>query len=206
MNSFGFGGTNVLVLLDDAYHYLQKNRLRGHFYTWNAPLETGKAGTCVPHHNGQQVARLNTGSMENLPLVDGMKEQTITTLPRLLVWSAGDKAGIQQLARAYRGYLYSSMREIDNLAFTLSTRRDRFQYKSFATINPSDDATLAQFESVPPMRSTESKHLAFVFTGQGSQYIGMGRQLLAYPAFKNSLMSSEQCLRLLNCSWSLRGK
>ncbi|RAH87286.1 hypothetical protein BO86DRAFT_384457 [Aspergillus japonicus CBS 114.51] len=36
--SFGFGGTNATVILDDAYHYLEHNGLKGFHRTRPLPL------------------------------------------------------------------------------------------------------------------------------------------------------------------------
>ena len=47
---------------------------------------------------------------------------------------------------------------------------------------------------------------AFIFSDQGSQYRGMGADLLIYPVFEQTLRSIDSILRNLGCEWSLLGK
>jgi acyl transferase domain-containing protein len=44
-----------------------------------------------------------------------------------------------------------------------------------------------------------------VFTGQGAQHYCMGRELLVYPVFQNSLANATAYITSLGSSWSLMG-
>ena len=49
--------------------------------------------------------------------------------------------------------------------------------------------------------------MAWVFTGQGAQYVEMGLELASfYPVFKDTLEKVEEVYRGLGCSWSMFGK
>ena len=54
-------------------------------------------------------------------------------------------------------------------------------------------------------RSRSIPVLSFVFTGQGAQWSGMGRELLGHHVFKASLEQASRYLQGLGCKWSLIG-
>jgi acyl transferase domain-containing protein len=47
INSFGFGGTNAHVVIDDAYHYLQSRRLQARHNTVFSPETNNAANSCT---------------------------------------------------------------------------------------------------------------------------------------------------------------
>ncbi|EQL02512.1 phenolpthiocerol synthesis polyketide synthase ppsA [Ophiocordyceps sinensis CO18] len=91
--------------------------------------------------------------------------------------------------------------------YTLARRRTHMPWKSFiiAKSVPDLQRRLADDLLSKPRRSSASLRptLAFVFTGQGAQWHAMGRQLSAYPAFRNSLVDAETCLAGLGCEWKV---
>lgn len=79
---------------------------------------------------------------------------------------------------------------LDSLAFTLSNRRTIHSWKAVVAASSSLELISrlknAQFVNVPPKRN-----LGFVFTGQGAQWCGMGKELIgAFPSFRKTL---EEC-------------
>lgn len=56
---------------------------------------------------------------------------------------------------------------------------------------------------VPAQQAADKPVLGFVFTGQGAQWAGMGRELLEYSVFKDSITRSDHYLREVGCTWSL---
>lgn len=130
--------------------------------------------------------------------------EAISKTPKLLVWSASEKAAAQQTSDAYRRYISQHPHEFDNLAYTLAARRSHLAWRSFVIADPYNESSLREIEPMEPIKATNDRRIAFVFTGQGAQYLGMGCQLVAFPVFRRSLHNLEECLKQLDCPWSLQ--
>jgi acyl transferase domain-containing protein len=131
---------------------------------------------------------------------------------RLFILSAGDENGPKRQAKALSRYLSQHANTIDskfldNLSYTLNIRRTSLAWKSYAVFNWTDN--LLSFEqaiSKPVYNSSTNLGLGYVFTGQGAQWVGMGRELLSCTIFKESIMRSQNYLFHLGCKWSLLSK
>jgi acyl transferase domain-containing protein len=99
--------------------------------------------------------------------------------------------------------------KLDSLAYTLAARRTHMLWRSFAIV--ADDFSETQdgatgFNPVKPKRSSTGATLAFVFTGQGAQYSGMGWDLVQYHVFANTLRRIDSIYSSFGCKWSIFGK
>lgn len=161
MSSFGFGGANSHIVLDDAYNSL---RLSG-------SESVGHQTVIVPalgQING--IRQLNGHHSTNCEDKFNDPKIACKTIPKLLVWSATDQAGIKRLAESWSTYLASlSVEEpeeyLRDLAHTLCGRRSHWAWRAFVVAKPGvllQDLT-NQFS--PATQSVDSPHLAFVFTG-----------------------------------------
>ncbi|KAF2864665.1 hypothetical protein BDV95DRAFT_508906 [Massariosphaeria phaeospora] len=194
INSFGFGGSNAHVVLDDAASFLHSRRLSANHLTTAIPTEMFLRQRCdsvVSMPNGFEHDELNDS-----------EDQMI----RLLPLSSFNEHGLKRLISSYSSHLSSTVNSssyLSDLAYTLGSRRSHLQSRSFALINaPSDLAHIADFLT-KPLRSSSKLGLGFVFTGQGAQYAGMGRELLKYPEFQNTFIQVEEVMKELGCPWSL---
>lgn len=130
------------------------------------------------------------------------------TGPKVLVWSAADAGALERMLSAYHAYfrahIAGDQMKLDQLSHTLVTRRSTMSWRTFAFV----DAETTEFSAVKAIwaSSSTTDRIAFVFTGQGAQYAGMGRELLQYPVFESSLKQSEKILTSIGCEWSLFGK
>lgn len=182
MNSFGFGGTNAHVILDDVESYLRQS-----------------------FDPSDDVHDRNTGASNN------SQTQTDNATPRLLLMSAADEGGCSRLAASLGNIFPSQVDEdhealLDDLAFTLNVRRTKLPWRSFVVCeSPASVKRLEDSISKPVRREDATVNLGFVFTGQGAQWAGMSKELLGLPDFLTSVLKSQSCLKELHCSWSLIG-
>jgi acyl transferase domain-containing protein/acyl carrier protein len=166
VSSFGFGGTNAHVVLQQA------------------PESRSKSG-----------------------------EASASKSCHLLPLSARGPEALQALARNYRQFLANVGPSLHDICYNASARRSHNDYRLSVTGNSPEqlidglDAFL-KGETRNGLSSGRKalagrKKLAFVFSGQGSQWFGMGRTLLHdEPVFREVIERCELALRP-HTDWSL---
>lgn len=197
INSFGFGGTNVHVVLDDALHYLNARGLNGYHLTAENPSEPG----------------LSQAGPKSVPWQSSADKGSKRMRHKVFVWSAADESGLERLASVYTAHFsrLTANKEpekyLDDLAFTLASKRSSLRWKSYRIATCIHDLR-ESLERTPleAFRPANDPRIAFVFTGQGAQWHGMGRELVDYPVFKESLSDTQITLGNLGCRWLLIGK
>ncbi|KAL3488130.1 hypothetical protein BJX62DRAFT_253516 [Aspergillus germanicus] len=185
VNSFGFGGSNAVVILDDALHYLQDRKMQGLHRTVDiapqACIATKTAPTSSP------------------------------AIPRLLVWSAADKTALSSLNSAYAVFLKTKTPILADssvfldMVYTVTQKRTLHSWRSYAVGTDSEDLSqsIDKANRVPAFAAAVPGSLAFIFTGQGAQYPRMGHGLLALPFLQNRLRELSSILHDIGCKWSL---
>ncbi|KAI0120848.1 hypothetical protein F4776DRAFT_672631 [Hypoxylon sp. NC0597] len=182
VNSFGIGGTNSHAVIDDACHYMHSHGLKGN------------------HHC--QLSKEQSEDTEDTSILKS------TTSFKLLVWTAADEKAMGRVLKGYGVYYQDAIgcnsKRLEGLAYTLAVRRTHLNWRSFAVIESTSSSTkLEDLPAMKPIRSASQPALAFVFTGQGAQYSGMGLELLRYPTFKQVLEDVDGIFASLGCQWSL---
>jgi acyl transferase domain-containing protein len=183
INSFGYGGTNAHCVMETLEEY---TRSQG----------AAKAGTLCqePRCNDEAKSR---------------EEEA----PMLISWSSRDKGGISRLAVQYAQYLEAKIKSATDrssltrrLCLTLHARRSVMPWKSYI-VSHSASSIIESFRSgfAQPHRSSEPPAVLFVFTGQGAQWPGMGRQLFRYPDYLQSLQLADRFLQCLGLQVSVIG-
>ncbi|TGO26315.1 hypothetical protein BPAE_0062g00360 [Botrytis paeoniae] len=215
VNSFGFGGTNALVILDDVYHYLEANGLHGCHQT--RELLPTKLGVVRGEVNGHKRIKYSQewvtpwDHSTRLLHSNGNSSSSDTTKvshssPKLVVWSAFEETCAQRMSDLYINFIREEQPCIDDLAHTQAVRRNHFQWRSFIVTRQYDSTMFEALEPIKPIRANKEQRIAFIFTGQGAQCLGMGRELISFQTFKDSLKDSDRCLNSLGCPWSIQEK
>ncbi|OCL05917.1 reducing type I polyketide synthase [Glonium stellatum] len=178
INNFGYGGANAHVIMESSN------------YPWSYSTKAV---------NGFAA----NGSANNI--MNAMCGRS-----RVFVLSAKDEAATRSMITNFSEYLRSSESQgeeelLNSLAYTLGERRSRFSWLVAVQGRTLQDLSIALEDSTLNLsRSVETPRLGFVFTGQGAQWYGMGRELIeAYPIFEDSLREADRILKGLGAPWSL---
>ncbi|EFQ36395.1 beta-ketoacyl synthase domain-containing protein [Colletotrichum graminicola] len=186
INSFGFGGTNAHVVLDDAKSYLDKLGLgdRGHLHA----TKPGKSALKTPGK-------------------DNCSSQQAAAGHKVFFFSANDQEGISRVFAGVAEHLQKQTGEngtcqiddayLSSLAMTLSERRSRLSWRlaltadSFTSLLAALTDPTTSASAVRPGRAT-TPAAAFIFTGQGAQWFAMGRELLVFDVFRASVAEADR--------------
>ncbi|MDZ8093952.1 MAG: beta-ketoacyl synthase N-terminal-like domain-containing protein [Nostoc sp. DedQUE05] len=158
VSSFGFGGTNAHVVLEEA------------------------------------------PSDFRLPILDFRLDDADDNPKSLLTISAKSDIALRELARRYVAFLeFNSEVSLRDICYTSNVGRSHFHHRLALVAESSEEfcEELAAFiYNSPPSRiGDRCQGVAFLFTGQGSQYIGMGRELYnTQPVFRQAI---ERCAEIL---------
>ncbi|GLV53584.1 polyketide synthase [Dictyobacter sp. S3.2.2.5] len=152
-----------------------------------------------------------------LPL-DTVQTKEEACVAQLLTLSAQTPEALTALARSYQGCFGSQSRagevatRLTDICYTANCRRSRHSQR-LAVVASSKDEMLEQLAAfvadedrlgiVSGMAPSQAPKIVFVFPGQGSQWMGMGRELLQQePVFKQTLERCEELMRPY-VDWSL---
>ena len=134
--------------------------------------------------------------------------------PRLFVFSANTQKSLAAMAQTYCEWLEKRLTTpLADLSYTLCHRRSvlPWRFSCVADRHSSLLEGLQQAISTPPVQAAP-KHsdIVFVFTGQGAQWLGMGRELLLgatpSPVFRESIRTSRDMLIELGATWDLEAE
>jgi len=193
--------------------HLHLNALNPHIAIADTPLSIPTE--LIPWSSTQKLAGVSSfgfgGTNAHIIVEEYPTEQTSEVFAderpqHLLTLSAQNEPALQALANAYVTYLKSHpLISIADICFTANTGRTHFSHR-LAFIADSPESLQEQLSAVNSetieLMSTQipsggqQPQLAFLFTGQGSQYVGMGHQLYqTQPAFRRTIDRCDAILR-----------
>lgn len=223
VNSFGYGGTNAHVIIDDALSYLSARGIEG-FYRKSLSGLTQSANE-HNHHNGhplngyangqlngqfndQLYSQLN-GHLNGQLNKESTQSRSFTRIFTLRAFDevAGKQQGLNLAEFLKKRPQVSDVTFMDDLAFALNERRSNFQWKATVTASSVNELITGLETDLKFVKAPKAPNLGFIFTGQGAQWNAMGRELIdTYPIFKQSLVRSNKALSAMGAPWSLLGK
>ncbi|KND88269.1 Conidial yellow pigment biosynthesis polyketide synthase [Tolypocladium ophioglossoides CBS 100239] len=113
--------------------------------------------------------------------------------------SAKSQTSLKRNIRALCEYLDANVDvSVGSLSFTTTARRIHYGFRAIVTGTSTQEIrqALQKAEAKEGYMSTATANasIGFCFSGQGSQYLGMGRELLQIPQFRSILMGLEDVL------------
>ncbi|KAI5464568.1 hypothetical protein BGZ63DRAFT_421580 [Mariannaea sp. PMI_226] len=177
VNCFGFGGTNAHVIMDEAPRYMFARGLKA-------------------NHNSVE---------ERPPSRDSVIEQAILPGPQLFCFSSHEKAGVARVMQSHLPYLdtkridHNDNELLRHYAFTLNSRRSNLEWRHTILANSINDLVqqVKAADEVNFRRASKEKppKLCFIFSGQGAQYAQMGKDLLSFEVFRESLSNASSYMK-----------
>jgi len=129
-------------------------------------------------------------------------------VPRIFVLSAFSEKSLLSAAANLQEWISKfqpGTHTLKDMSYTLALHRSQLSWR-FSAVASTAEELKSELRRVDLLKSKVGSfvHIAFVFTGQGAQWHGMGRGLiLDSKVFERSIIKSDKLLNSFGCAWSL---
>lgn len=163
ISSFGIGGTNAHIILEQAPERNADNDLTGDI---GEAVEVGK-------------------------------------LSQLLILSAKNIAALNEMSANLASAIVNEKYSLNDVSYTLQSCRARFKYTRLIIADDETKAIEVLSETNSPfatdiIQDVTEQQVVFMFSGQGSQHVNMGRQLYNDPLCSVFRDTVDSCLQYLD--------
>ncbi|MEZ4867748.1 MAG: type I polyketide synthase [Caldilineaceae bacterium] len=186
--------------------------------TQRTPWPARKADPAAGQSAGGQLAGVSSFGfsgtnahviLEAAPQPAPRQTQSAAHTQQLFSLSAKSETALAALASRYQNYLGATTANLQDIGFTAHTGRAHFNHRLSVVASSKAELRqkLATWQRTPDksggvfsgrLATGAKPKVAFLFTGQGSQYVGMGRELYAtQPIFRQALEHCDEILRPL---------
>ncbi|NEQ65235.1 MAG: SDR family NAD(P)-dependent oxidoreductase [Symploca sp. SIO2D2] len=175
VSSFGMGGTNAHIVLEEA-----------------------------PREGNKQTSPLSSQGKK----ATGNNEDYLERSVHLLTLSAKTETALSELVSSYQSYLKTHPElTVGDICYTANTGRAQFNHRLAVVALSQQELVeklqlhqereeVAELHSGELLNKTTANNIAFLFTGQGSQYVNMGRELYQQaPTFRDAINQCDDILR-----------
>ncbi|KAK8132626.1 Type I Iterative PKS [Apiospora kogelbergensis] len=213
VNCFGFGGTNAHVILDDAAHYLSSRKMTAHHNSAIFSTDPSKDPSMDPTVVATALSQIKSRAKTIRRIAKGQQLPTQDRKSHVFVFSAHTERALEQVLLNQVGYIETTERKdsvtfMEDLAYTLGCRRTMLKWRTSVVAQSADELSKNLRQITKPefvrLQENKSPRVAFVFGGQGAQWFAMGRELMAFDIFIQSLATASQFIsRILGDRFSL---
>lgn len=121
------------------------------------------------------------------------------------MFSAHNGTSLDKQIQTHSEYAQSQAVRAVDLAYTRALRREELRYRGFSILRNGQFATISDRRRSPD----QPPALVMVFSGQGAQWAGMGRELLQTNAgFRKDIAEMDEILRGAQYAptWTIQGE
>ncbi|KAK9770756.1 putative Carrier domain-containing protein [Seiridium cardinale] len=203
INSFGIGGANSHVIIDSYTRSTAPKKRK--------PIKNGSTNG-ISYVNGDKLnGEIINGTSHGYVNGDANGVSNGHTRNRdtshyLIPFSANTAHSLKQQTESYIEFVSQHRADLPNIAYTRALHRESLSHRSFAIFDPNGNMIRTSGIIKAPSTRGARQRVAMVFSGQGAQWVGMGRELLtAVPEFKTDLRTMDGVLQSLSktSDWSL---